>query len=98
MNGKTVRDRIVESKKKRLEKLIEINAPAVIIDNLKKEINGNIKIGGDIGLLDVVIITWEEKKGRMWKLYYLINNEIQFFPNAQYGMFISRSNGNEVMK
>lgn len=84
----TIREYIVCGMQDRLNKLIEIGAPAVIIEGQKKFID-NPKVGGDINYLDDVISSKEIKTGRGGKQYILFNGNIQFFPNARYGMYIS---------
>ena len=79
----------------RLEKLTEMSAPQIIIDGQEKYIenlkNGSIKIGGDADTLDELYISHDIRTGRGGKKYLNINNSINFFPNAQYGMYIKRA-------
>ena len=78
----------------RLEKLIQMNAPAVIIEGQKKIVKelstGKIKIGGDQDLLQRTFETFEVKKGKGGKLYIQFDNGIKYFPNAKYGRFITQ--------
>ena len=78
----------------RLEKLIQMNAPQVIIQGQQKLVEelstGKIKIGGDQDLLQCTFETFEIKKGRGGKLYIQFDNGIKYFPNAKYGRFITR--------
>ena len=78
----------------RLAKLEEIGAPKIMIEGQQKYVedldNGILKIGGEESLLDEKFISAEQKKGRGGKVYYEINGEINFFPNAKYGMYIAR--------
>ena len=95
----TIRDRIIEGKTNRLKRLEEIRAPAVMIENLRNEIaEGKVNVGGEKALLDIVILTWEYKTGRGGKTYFLINGDIQFFPDARYGMFITKAKTAETAK
>jgi len=94
-----VRDYILEgstkSAEERLAKLQEMGAPAVMIDGQKNIVDelhsGNLKIGGDVELLDEEYISREFKKGNGGKVYIQINGTINFFPNAKYGMYIKRA-------
>jgi len=78
----------------RLEKLIQINAPKVMIQGQQKIVDelstGKIKIGGDQGLLQCTFDTFEVKKGNGGKIYIQFDNGIKYFPNAKYGRFITR--------
>ena len=97
---KTIRTYICECEakmqKERLEKLIEMSAPEIMITRTKEIIveleTENIKVGGDKELLDVEFINREVKKGRGGKTYISLNNgTINYFPNAQYGRYIKRA-------
>lgn len=84
-------ERILQSQKERLESLMQIGAPDIVIQSLKDTIDkGKVKIGGDQSLLDEEFQTIEQKKGNGGKPYYIINEYIRFFPKAKYGMFITR--------
>lgn len=72
----------------RAQELIKIQAPQIIIDNQLKLVQ-NPKIGGDISLLGVEVISKELRTGRGGKKYIVYNGNIGFFPNAKYGMYIS---------
>ena len=97
----TIREKIIEglltAGTERLEKLIELGAPTVIItgqqqyvENLKR---GEVKIAGEQNLLDIEFSSVEQKKGRGGKSYYSFNDDINFFPVTRYGnMYISRNN------
>lgn len=80
--------------KERFKKLIEIGAPKIMMDNISEQIkemeNGEIKIGGDLELLDYEFNDYEVKKGRGGKVYIEFDNSINYFPNAKYGRYISR--------
>lgn len=84
----TIREYITAGMTERLNKLIEIGAPAVIIEGQKKAID-NPKVGGAVEYLNTVITSKEVKTGKGGKQYILFNGSIQFFPNARYGMYIS---------
>ena len=97
----TIREWIIKGTLKaaedRLEKLKEISAPQVVIDGQSRYVDslkkGSLKISGDKSLLDVEYIHSEQKKGRGGRIYYTINDSINFFPNAKYGMYISAVDG-----
>lgn len=78
----------------RIAKLEEAEAPQIMIDCCKAEAKKleekNLKISGDIELLNVEIESIEQKKGRGGKVYLTINNTINYFPNARYGRYIAR--------
>ena len=77
----------------RLEKLIQINAPKVMIQGQQKLVEelsaGKIKVGGDQDLLQCTFETFEIKKGNGGKSYVQFDNGIKYFPNAKYGRFIT---------
>ena len=96
-----IRDKIIENTLKnvteRCEGMIKIGGPAIIIENLKKEIenlkNGILKIKDKENLLDIEFTDIEWKKGRGGVPYASINNgTINYFPNARYGAFIAKAN------
>ena len=78
----------------RLEKLIQMEAPKIMIQGQQKLVEelstGKIKIGGDQDLLQCTFETFEIKKGNGGKLYIQFDNGIKYFPNAKYGRFITR--------
>ena len=95
-----IRDKIIESMleivTERCEKIIEIGGPAIIIENLKKEIenlkNGILKVKDKENLLDLEFNDIEWKKGRDGVPYVTFNNgTINYFPNARYGAFIKKA-------
>jgi hypothetical protein len=94
----TIREYILNGKIKndenRLAKLIEMQAPSIMITSLENQIaelkSGNLQIGGDIEVLDDEFISREFRIGRGGKQYIQINGTINFFPNAQYGLYIKR--------
>lgn len=96
-----IRDKIIENTLKnvteRCEGIIKIGGPAIIIENLKKEIenlkNGILKIKDKENLLDIEFADVEWKKGRGGVPYATFNNgTINYFPNARYGAFITKAN------
>ena len=96
----TVKDFLINCEKKnaetRLSKMIEIDAPEVLIENLKKKIENfekDFKVGGMKKLLDVEYEKHEVLTGKMGKIYLEINGYIVYFPNAKYGRFITEDNG-----
>ena len=93
-----IRDKIIENTLKdvteRCEKMIEISGPAIIIENLKKEIedlkNGILKVKDKKNLLDLEFIDIEWKKGRDGVPYATFNGgTINYFPYARYGASIT---------
>jgi len=78
----------------RLEKLIQMEAPRVMIQGQQKLVEelstGKIRVGGDQDLLQCTFETFETKKGNGGKLYIQFDNGIKYFPNAKYGRFITR--------
>jgi hypothetical protein len=78
----------------RLEKLMQIKAPEVMIQGQKRIVEelsaGKIKVGGDQELLQCTFETFETKKGKGGKVYVQFDNGIKYFPNAKYGRFIAR--------
>ncbi len=84
----------LKATKDRLEKLIQMQAPEIIIRNLTAQVaemeNGEIKIGGDNALLDLAFESYEVKTGNGGKKYIQFDNGVRYFPNAKYGRFITR--------
>lgn len=95
----TIKEFIIEKElpmnKERLEKLIEMGAPEIIIKSLFEQIkgmeNGELKIGGDLELLDYEFKDYEVKKRKSGKIYIVFDKSINYFPNAKYGRYIKRS-------
>ena len=95
----TIREWILEGTIKayeiRLEKLIEIGAPKVVIEGQKKMVaelkDGELKIGGDLDVLEDEFVSCTIKTGRGGKKYYLLNEDVNFFPAAKYGLFIKKA-------
>ena len=48
------------------------------------------KVGGDADALEDIYKSYEVKQG-FSDVYYIINGNIKFYPNAKYGMFIKRA-------
>lgn len=90
-----VKNTMVKAMEERLNDLMKIGAPAVMIDGQRKAIeamaNGTMKIGGDTEALDDVYASHEVRKGTGGRQYFAINGNVNFFPNARYGMFIKRA-------
>lgn len=84
----TILEDIQRALNNRAQELIKIQAPQIIIDNQLKLVQ-NPKIGGDTSLLGVEVISKELKTGRGGKKYIVYNENIGFYPNARYGMYIS---------
>ena len=78
----------------RLGKLIAMEAPKVIIEGTQKQVEelktGKFEVGGDATLLDLEFSSFEQKKGRGGKIYVKFDNGVKYFPQAQYGRYISR--------
>lgn len=92
----TIREKIITNEiaaqSERLTKLSEMGAPAVMITGTEKIIadlkSGNLKVGGDVELLDQEYVSGEPKKGNGGKTYIQINGNINYFPNTRYGRYI----------
>lgn len=93
----TIKEHIIQAELKglreRVNKLIQAEAPDIMIDMTKEEIKnleqGILKIGGDKSLLDREFISCENKVGNSGKRYVQFNNNINYFPNAKYGRYIA---------
>lgn len=94
----TIREWIIEGTLKqaeeRLVKLKELNAPSVMIlgqqkyvDKLRQNI---LKVGGLDFLLDQEFKTVEKKVGNGGRVYYTINDDINYFPHAKYGCYVAK--------
>ena len=94
----TIKDVIIKTElralKERVKKLQELEAPDVMITSTEQEIDrlesGNLKIGGNIKLLEVEFVSSENKVGRGGKGYVQFNSSINYFPNAKYGRYIQK--------
>lgn len=115
----TVRESLLEKGKKyynsqvkRLERLKEISAPQIVIENITKELSvGDEEYANNFlnkinikkcptGVLDFEIINEERKIGRGGKPYYYMqtnNGEFNFFPLAQYGAVLFPNEKNKTM-
>jgi hypothetical protein len=85
----------IEATIKRMHKLELVGAPEIVIESCQHQIDamksGEFEIGGDTDVLDEEFLSAEEKKGRGGKRYYVINGNINYFPNAKYGRYIRRA-------
>lgn len=92
----TIREYIIQgyvsSLEIRLHKLVEINAPEVVIQNVSESIKKAhcVKIGGDVEVLDDEFKYRHIKTGRNGKKYICINDNVNFFPNAKYGLYVKK--------
>lgn len=93
--GESILKVVTANAEERLNKLEEIGAPEVVIEGQRKAVenlrNGALKISGEKELLDVAVESKEVRKGNGGKMYIVFNGNINFFPNARYGMFIKRA-------
>jgi len=95
----TIKELIIEKElpmdKERLEKLIEMGAPEIIITSLSEQIkemeNGELKIGGDLELLDYEFRDYEVKRRKSGKIYIVFDKSIIYSPYTKYGRYIKRS-------
>lgn len=95
----TIKELIIEKElpmdKERLEKLIEMGAPEIIITSLSEKIkemeNGELKIGGDLELLDYEFRDYEVKRRKSGKIYIVFDKSITYSPYTKYGRYIKRS-------
>lgn len=93
-----IKDYILEKEvlrvSERLEKMKEIRAPKVIIEELTKNLvkiqSGEIKVGGEIELLEEEFKQHEVKHGRDGVPYIIFDNEVKYFPFAKYGRYITK--------
>lgn len=80
---------------KRKQQLESIGAPEIVIESCQHQIDamksGEFEISGDIDVLDEEFLSAEVKKGRGGKIYYVINGNINYFPNAKYKRYIRRA-------
>ncbi|MBQ4447448.1 MAG: hypothetical protein II897_04055 [Clostridia bacterium] len=95
----TIREWLIENEARiqseRLSKLVEIGAPAVMLNAQRKLVeeldNGIVEVGGETALLETEIETYEWKTGKGGKPYAHINGSVNFFPRAKYGRYIARA-------
>jgi len=94
-------EHILKSQKDRLAKLIEIKAPQVMLDNMQKSIKfleeggtGYAVRKGDSDCLGWIVISSTVKTGNGGKKFREITCEegkVNYFPQASYGRFVSKS-------
>ena len=96
----TIKQFLIETEKKqaetRLAKLIEIGAPEIIIENLKKKVvnpEADFKVGGSKELLEIEYKNHEVRKGKGGKVFLAFNDSVLYFPTAKFGRFITEDNG-----
>lgn len=95
---KTIKEELIEvllqTARDRLQKLTSIEAPAIVVEKQKEYVqslmNGELKIRGELDILAKPYKKAERKVGNGGKVYYVINDSYNFFPNAKYGMYIKR--------
>jgi hypothetical protein len=94
----TIREFVIgvtlEQQRYNVKKLIEINAPKVVIENTKQIItdleNGELsKVGGKKELLDYEYNQVEFKRGNRGMPYIQFDSKINYFPCAQFGRYIN---------
>ena len=89
-----IADQAITSRQARVSSLTEMKAPQFVIDHELAQIaahqSGEIKIGGEVELLDVEVVSAETKTGRGGKPYVVFNGEIAYFPKAKFGRLIKR--------
>jgi len=77
----------------RADKLEALKAPQIMIEATRKMAEalkaGILKCGGDAELLDIEMESFEVRKGRGGKAYISLNGNINYFPEAKYGRFIT---------
>ena len=93
----TIKDYILTAELKnattRLEGLINLNAPAIVIQGQQKLVSdlekGVLVVSGDVEYLDAPYSNHEVKTGRGGKIYVSFNdNSINYFPQAKFGRCI----------
>ena len=76
----------------RLENLIELGAPDIMIESQRKMVDalkrGDFKVGGDSYWLDYEFSEWKTYKGRGGKMYVQFDGKVNYFPTAKYGRYI----------
>lgn len=94
----TIKEKILEQTinyvKWRKDKLINMDAPKVMIDSCDEELkrleDGDLRCSGDIELLDEELQSHDIKTGRGGKPYHVFNGNINYFPKAKYGRYIKK--------
>lgn len=92
-----IRDYLLDTElkrfKARLRKLKEFNAPKIMVASLSRIVEnmerGEFIVNGQQTLLLEECKSHEVKKGRGGKEYIIFNEDICYFPSAQYGRFIT---------
>jgi len=92
--GQFITQNAIAGMRERIAKLQQMQAPAVMVDALVKQLaeaerTGSLKIGGDSALLEKEYVGGEWKKGRGGKAYLAFSNGVNYFPQARFGRFIS---------
>lgn len=98
----TVKQFIIENELKsfseRLDNLIKMNAPDIVVNGQKKAVDelksGNLKIGGDTDALGFIVKDFENKKGNGGKPYITIktsNGDVNYYPAAKFGRYIKKA-------
>lgn len=89
-----IADQAIAGRQARVANLIEMKAPQFVIDHELAQIaahqSGEIKIAGEVELLEVEVISVETKTGRGGKPYVVFNGDIAYFPKAKFGRRIKR--------
>lgn len=84
----------LESVETRRDKLIALQAPAILIKSIDEELgrlrDGELKCGGDVELLQEEFVSVEQKKGKGGIPYFTFNGDINYFPKAKYGRFVAK--------
>jgi hypothetical protein len=94
---KTINDFILEKAEKRLNDLIRIEAPDVLLENQKRIIanikSGQFKMKGLTEYGNLIILTGHNRKGRGGVPYILFetnDGEVFYFPQGKFGPFLSK--------
>ena len=77
----------------RAEALERLGSPKIMVEECKRQAAslsaGELEISGDASLLDVVVESFEVRKGKGGKPYISFNGSINYFPVAKYGRYIT---------
>ena len=95
----TIREFLIKNELKaaeeRLARLQEMDAPAIMIPAVSKQIEemraGKFDVGGDRGLIDLEFTSFEQKRMANGKPYLLFDCGATYFPKAKYGRFIIKT-------
>lgn len=98
MTQRTIREYIITAEannlEKRIERLKEIGAPQLMVAKAEGQLaelrQGNIKIGGEVELLNETFEHYEVKKGTGGRVYIEFDTVARYFPEAKYGKFITQ--------